>query len=165
MNPSTNHLTTEQIYDLLALPGQDKPEQGIATHLHTCAECQQEVATLRSALTGFRVATTGLAATQQLTQPRRAPVPRNTFAGMSFQVFAASCATALVLITTSVTLFAPHHPTAPAPTVNSVTATRVAAESDDALLNGIEQDLSAPVAPSLEPLQVASSNASTNQQN
>ena len=83
---------------------------------------------------------------------------------MSFQVFAASCATALVLIVTSVSMLAPHHAPGHPQQINSPAAARAASESDDALLNGIAQDLSAPVPPSLAPLQVASSVASTNHQ-
>ena len=160
MNSSTDHLTTEQIYELLE---QDSPEQAAGTHLHDCAECQREVADLRSTLSGFRDATTSLAASHPLPRPRPASAPRTAFAGMSFQVFAASCATALVLIVTSVTVFAPHRAPAPAQQANTAAAARVASESDDALLNGIAQDLSAPVAPSLAPLQVVANEASTNQ--
>jgi hypothetical protein len=160
MNTSTNHLTTEQIYELLERP------EAADTHLRDCAECQQEVASLRSALTDFRVATTSLAAAQPTALPVHAPAPRTVFGGMSFQVFAASCATALVLITTSVTLLVPHRSAAPAaPAASPATISHVASESDDALLNGIEQDLSAPVPPSLSPLEIATNNTSTNQQN
>jgi hypothetical protein len=163
MNP--NHLTTEQLYQLL-----DDPNHTTGTHLHLCAQCRHEVSALRASLSGFRDATLALAAAQlearPLAPPRPASRPRFAPAGMSLQFFAASCATALAVIATSLSLLVPHRAPAPnAAPAGSTAAARAASDSDDALLNGIAQDLSAPVPPSLAPLQVAAPNSSINQQN
>jgi hypothetical protein len=145
MIPTNNqHLTTEQLYDLL-----DRPNVASGTHLHVCATCQQEFAILRSSLDNFRVAATNLAAAEMspLAVRRELPAPRF---GFRPQAFAATFATVAVLLT--LTLLRPHHvdPAAAAPA--AVTAT--SPESDAALLDGIQQDLSASVPPSLAPLEI-----------
>jgi hypothetical protein len=154
---NNQHLTTEQLYDLL-----DKPTHSSGTHLHTCAACRQELVTLRSTLDNFRIAATNLAAAEmpQLATRREAPAPRFAFRP---QAFAASFATVAVLLTVSVSLLRPHHPDPAAPAPAAVTAS--APESDAALLDGIQQDLDASVPQSLSPLEVAPATSSLDHQN
>jgi hypothetical protein len=151
---NNTHLTTEQLYNLL-----DKPEHTSGTHLRTCAACRQELATLRSSLDNFRIATTKLAAAElpRLTPHRESPAPRFAFRP---QAFAATFATVAVLLTASVTLLHPHHDAAPTPA--AVTAS--SPDSDAALLDGIQQDLSASVPPSLAPLEIAPATSSSDNQ-
>ena len=147
---NTPHLSTEQLYNLL-----DKPTHASGTHLHTCAACRQELITLRSSLDNFRLAATKLAAAEL---PRLAPRPAEQPHPARFlfrrQVFAATCATAAVLLAASVTLIHPRPVTHPAPVIATVQQP-VATESDAALLDSIQQDLAASVPPSLAPLEVA----------
>jgi hypothetical protein len=147
MIPTNNqHLTTEQLYDLL-----DRPNVASGTHLHVCATCQQEFAILRSSLDNFRVAATNLAAAEISPLAVRRESSASRF-GFRPQAFAATFATVAVLLTVSLTLLRPHHVDSVAPAPTSVTAS--SPESDAALLDGIQQDLSASVPPSLAPLEI-----------
>lgn len=155
MIPANNHhLTTEQLLDLLEQDLLDRPDVASGTHLHVCATCQQEFAILRSSLANFRLAATNLAAAEMspLATRRESPAPRF---GFRPQAFAATFATVAVLLTVSVTLLRPHRAFDPAPAPATVTA--ITPESDAALLDGIQQDLSASVPPSLAPLEVTTS--------
>ena len=156
MIPTSNqHLTTEQLYDLL-----DRPNHASGTHLHVCATCQQEFAILRSSLDNLRLAATNLAAAEMspLASRRETPAPAFSFRP---QAFAATFATAAVLLTLSVTLLRPHH-LQPAAAPAAVTAS--SPDSDAALLDGIQQDLSASVPPSLVPLEVTPASTSPHPQ-
>jgi hypothetical protein len=154
------HLTTEQLYDLL-----DKPTHASGTHLHTCAACREELATLRASLDNFRVAATNLAAAElpHLTARHAEPLNRVRFAFRP-QVFAATFATAAVLLTASVTLIHPRSVTPPTPVNTIVAQQSPAADSDAALLDGIQQDLDASVPHSLAPLEVAPATSSLDHQ-
>jgi anti-sigma factor RsiW len=153
------HLSTEQLYDLL-----DKPTHASGTHLHTCAACRQELITLRSSLDNFRIAATNLAAAElpQLA-PRRAEPVNPVRLAFRRQIFAATFATAAVLLAASVTLIHPWSVTPVKPVINSVQQP-AATDSDAALLDGIQQDLDASVPQSLAPLEVAPANSSLDHQ-
>src|ERR1700722_9356923 len=127
------HLTDEQIAELLDQSAGAITQQ----HLLHCTHCQSEVATLRASLANFRVAATNLAAaeTPALSQ-RRVATPSRTFRR---NAWAASLATAAAMLTISVALIHPNQPVRhDAPNV----PTPVANVSDEALLDGIQQDLS-----------------------
>jgi anti-sigma factor RsiW len=147
-NQTTNHLTTEQLYDLL-----DNSAAASDAHLRTCSTCQLEFSDLRASLENFRLAATGLAAAEMppLTARHDEPASTPRFAFRPF-AFAASFATAAVLLV-SVSLMRPRPTIRPVTDAPTVTSTQ---ESDAELLNGIQQDLSASVPPSLAPLEVAS---------
>jgi anti-sigma-K factor RskA len=142
-NQTNNHLTTEQLYELL-----DNPTLASDAHLRTCSTCQLEFSDLRASLENFRVAATGLAAAEMppLAAQRTTPAPTPRFAFRPF-AFAASFATAAVLL---VSFHA--RPVTRVRETPAVASTQV---SDAELLNGIQQDLSASVPPSLQPLEVA----------
>jgi len=142
------HLTDEQIAELLS----SYPDQSAGAitqqHLLHCPRCQSELATLRASIANFRVAATNLAAaeTPALTQ-RRIAAPAHSFRR---NAWAASLATAAAMLAISVALIRPNAPVhTDAPNVATP-----AAVSDDALLDGIQQDLSTSIPPSLEPLAV-----------
>jgi len=142
------HLTDEQLYNLLAnaAPASD---QHSGTHLHHCTQCQIELATLRSSLANLQAAATNLAVSQL--PPLRSIKPsRPTAFAFRPYAFAATAATALVLFAGSLKLTHSH----PAPVAPPAVQTLIPAESDAALLDGIQQDLSASVPPSLAPLEV-----------
>jgi len=157
MIPTNNHLTTEQLYDLLSSPeSSDKPTLATSTHLYVCGTCRQELASLRSSLDLFRTAATNLAAAEMpKLSVQRTPSSPLRFAFRP-QFFAASLATAAVLVVASASFIHPRRVVPMVPIAPAAAGTTVATEESDAeLLNGIQQDLSASVPPSLAPLEVA----------
>jgi anti-sigma factor RsiW len=135
------HLTDERMFALL-----DSTIAGDA-HLDSCAECQTELATLRASLAHFQIAASNFSAqTPQLEQRQTHTAPPSRFRRA---VWAASLATAAVLFTISASVFHPSHPLAVTPT-----APPEVSVSDEALLDGIQTDLSTSIPPSLEPLAV-----------
>ena len=153
----TNHLTEEQMYDLL------HPTANTASHPHLleCSQCQAELTALRTSLGLFRDAATGFAASAA---PRRLPVaaPAST-TFFSPKIWATSFATATALLVLSISVM---HPTqtgsATAPVVAEVAPQQTTAQvSDEALLEGIQQDLSTSIPPSLEPLDVQTASSET----
>ncbi len=142
---NSDHLSEDQMYELL----DQKSEAGDArVHLAACERCASEFAAVRESLEGFRVAATGLAEAKffPILQVRR-----HAFSGM--MAWPMGLAAAGVLVAASAMMV--HHagPTVPVHTASVQNAPR---ESDETLLDSVNQDLSASVPPSLEPLAVAS---------
>ena len=158
MNP-TIHLTDQQLYDLL-----DRiPNAAALPHLQHCTECQTEVANLRESLANFRGAATNLAA---IAAPKLPPVAARSASFFGPKVWAASFATATAVLALSIAVFHPVHnnPVSPKGSGDAPQAL-VTSESDDALLDGIQQDLSTSIPPSLEPLAVPAASSDTSTQN
>ena len=159
MNP-TIHLTDEQMYDLLE-PSANPAAQ---PHFRSCSRCQAEVASLRESLAIFRDATTDVAA---IAAPKLPPAIALTNS-WSFgpKVWAASFATATAVLAVSISVLHPMHRN---PVTNTTPGSAPQAaltnESDDALLDGIQQDLSTSIPPSLEPLAVPAASSETSTQN
>jgi ferric-dicitrate binding protein FerR (iron transport regulator) len=153
MNRHSLHLTDEQIAELLSTYPDQSAGAITQQHLLHCPHCQTELASLRASLSNFRIAATNLAAaeTPALSQ-RRIVVPSRSFRR---NAWAASFATAAAMLALSVALVHPNPPVRRDPQV--AVATPAATVSDDALLDGIQQDLSASIPPSLEPLSVPAS--------
>jgi hypothetical protein len=169
----TPHLTEEQIFTLLDQPG--SADATVRQHLLACAHCTAEVTGLGATLTSFRAAATGLAFAQPLRLARTAPAQ-----GVRRHAWAASFAMASVAL--AVTLVHPlrlsrgrdaspiaemAQPPVLGPALDPARSpapgpAQPVAESDEALLNGIQQDLSTSVPPSLEPLEVSSAAGATN---
>ena len=159
MNP-TIHLTDEQIYDLLD-PAANTAAQ---THLQTCGQCQAEIANLRASLANFRSAAISLAAMTAPNLPRVAAPIQSWFCGS--KVWAASFAAATAVLALSISVLHPlHHTTEANPTSGSASKAAFSTESDDALLDSIQLDLSTSIPPSLEPLSVPAASAETPTQN
>jgi anti-sigma factor RsiW len=161
----TNHLTEEQMYDLLD-PTANASAQ---PHLLTCLECQAELTNLRSSLGLFRDAAAGFAASEA---PRRLPVASPVATRFfSPKIWATSFATATALLAISISVLHPVHSgtvTTPAPVTTAAVAappTTAPPVSDEALLEGIQQDLSTSIPPSLEPLAVQTASSETKAQN
>ena len=157
----TFHLTDQQMYDLL------EPATNPATqsHLQSCPKCQAEFATLRESLLNFRTAATNLAAVAAPTYP---PVASRTIARFfGPKVWAASFATATAALAVSIAMLHPVHNTLGTTAASTASAPQAApaAESDDALLDGIQRDLSTSIPPSLEPLAVPAASGETSTQN
>ena len=155
------HLTTEQMHDLLA------PNSAPAgdSHLTACPACRSELSTLRHAVATFRAAATGFAVAEAPPLAPRCVIPAqsNVFRR---HAWAASFATAIVLSAVSISLIHPRRQVVVP--VGSAFATRNnggSAESDAALLDSIQRDLSTSIPPSLEPLAVPAASGATDRRN
>jgi anti-sigma factor RsiW len=155
-----NHLSEAQILDLLS--GNDQPSPSSKQHLTHCAECQQELAGLRQSLNLFRVATTAFAHAEA---PRSVRRPVAAPAGFRRYVWAASLATAAALISLSISLLHPGQSIQNTGRLAHPTQTAAASVSDDALLNGIDDDLATSIPPSLDPLATPATTGRTSTQN
>ena len=158
MNPKI-HLTDEQMYDLL-----DPAANTVAQpHLQNCGKCQAEVANLRESLANFRGAVTHFAAEET---PKFAPaVARATSWFVAPKVWAASFATATALLAVSIAVLHPVHNNPAKNVADAAPKAVLTNESDDALLDGIQQDLSTSIPPSLEPLAVPATSSETSTHN
>jgi len=131
-----SHLSSEQLERVLA--GRPAPE--VTQHLKKCARCGEDVATMRGLLGDFREAATGVAE-----QYRLAPVRMQKRAPR--MAWALAAAALVVGVATPVVV---HHRDAGrgVPPV----AADMPAMSDEALLQNVQDDLSASVPKSLLPL-------------
>jgi predicted anti-sigma-YlaC factor YlaD len=150
---TSNHLTETQLYSLL---DHDSPEA--EQHLGECPTCRTEYQTLQDSLANFRLAAESMSFHLAPVRPPAIPT-RARFFPMPQTAWAAGLVAAMALCVTSLSVVC--KPAAPAfPVVAaSPIAAHPSAQSDDALLEGIDQDLSTSVPPSLAPLDVTSSSA------
>lgn len=179
-NPATRHLTHEQLCDvLLALPEENESGARCAAldashdHLRNCLICSAELENLRESLALFRQAASSYAE-QTYARPF---VPRTSLApSPRYRSQVLYWATAAVLAIAVVLPFSLHRQHTPLPmAAAAATASPQAAESqsDEALLDGIAQDLSADVPAAMQPLadptpdsaQAQSASDPTNQSN
>mgnify|MGYP001602170515 CR=1 FL=1 len=156
-NPATHHLTHEQLCDvLLALPeenGSSAVEAALAgphDHLRNCMTCSAELEGLRESLAFFRQAASSYAE-QTYSRPfaRKAsiaPSPRYR----SHVLYWATAAVLALAVALPLGLHRQHAPL-PQPAAAAAISTQ-APESDEALLDGIAQDLSASVPAAMQPL-------------
>ena len=149
-----SHLTDEQLYDLLDPTLDQAPDADTHLHLLDCAGCRTEFTSLRASLVNFRAAATNVAAA---TAPTSRPMSSSlrTYSSRP-RIWAASLAMATMLMAVSVAVIHPGTtpPIKNASTVETPQVVPAATESDEALLDGIQRDLSTPIPPSLEPLTV-----------
>jgi len=158
------HLTDAQMFGLLDAP--DDTDASTRLHLVGCPSCQSEFSTLRSSLTNFRAAATNFASAEApaLASNRVArSIARARPSRFRRHAWATSIAAATVLLAISVPFVHPGHkpPAAQKSPVTSTADVNSPVESDDALLDGIQRDLSTSIPPSLEPLAVPSTSSST----
>jgi anti-sigma factor RsiW len=153
------HLTESQLYSLLDAPG--TLSMGASQHLRACPRCGAEFKTLRDSLDNFRLAATSLSLLHTPSRAGLAAVTRRHFFTFARTAWATGLAAAMALGTASLSLL--HKPVAvtPVPTVASSSQQKPPAESDDALLQSVDQDLSTSVPPSLQPLDVTPAGEST----
>jgi anti-sigma factor RsiW len=154
------HLTEQQFGDLLARsagspdPGSDVDPVAEA-HLRTCEQCAAELAGLLESISLFRQATGAYADRQLRLQPRwRIPLHRHLVQPAYF------AAAAILLISVVPMQMARRHPPQPKPAVASGASAVVAAysqataESDDALLEDVNSEISASVPTPMQALDV-----------
>ncbi len=168
------HLTHEQLCDLL-LADSSSPEAAGSTivqeHLHACHTCAAEFENLRESLAIFREATSSYAsqiAVPVVVRPASIAPPHRYLMQPLYWAVAAA-----LLVVTSLP-FTLHRQPAPEPTMATTTTLHFsaphAAESDEALLEDIDQqvfaDVPAPMQPLADPTaQVASTESSPLQRN
>ncbi len=161
----STHLTNEQFHELLFAPESlDAGQTRLLAdrdHLNRCEACREEFSSLSHSLGSFRRAATQFSAAKA---PNRllAPSARAGLFTLPRLVWAGGVAAALALGAASFN--AAHHPVAPTAAAVQTQANVLEArssgpeaQSDDALLKGIDQDLSTAVPPSLQPLSVTAS--------
>jgi len=166
------HLTHEQLSDVLledasTLELSASANDAVHEHLSTCLICSGELASLRQAFSSFRDTSIALASRELLRASLHPATPdpaakRNFFHQPGY--WAAGVAAALLL---AVLPLGMHHPQ-PTPATPAVTTqaqqqparTVQSLESDEALLNDINQQLSASVPTSMQPLEDTSTSAS-----
>lgn len=147
-----NHLTTEQMDRLLGNPS----ARSESMHLQQCARCYEELRSLEQLFGALRVESAAVASQERARAvlPQRRPV----------RAWMLGTATAALVVTAIAVPVFTHH--APAPVAGSTQANTVRNTvepiSDEALLNSIQDDLSASEPAALRPLAVRSGAAQSN---
>jgi hypothetical protein len=148
---NTLHLTHEQLCDLLLAESPFTPEGDIVQdHLRACLLCSAELESLRSSLVLFRSASSSYAS-QEYTRSsmrRESIAPPHHYLSQPLYWAAA----AIVLVAASFPLSLHRQHPAPLATTSTVSSHATEIESDDALLEDIDQKLSADVPSPMEPL-------------
>lgn len=157
----TPHLTHEQLCDLILARSPHPLSSDYAAleqHLHTCPACTEELTRLSRSLKLFRTASTAYAR-QQLAEihAQRAsvlPSPRSLTGPLAWLTAAAAAFLLAALVP-----FGMHHRHAATPSEASTTALTQPAsasaqttESDEALLEEVDQDISSSVPSPMRPL-------------
>lgn len=145
------HLTHEQLCDLLLADSPFTPEGDIVQdHLRACLVCSAELESLRSSLSLFRSAASSYARQEYA----RSPMRRESIAPpqhyLSQPLYWAAAAIVLVAASFPLSL---HRQAPPSPAaISTVSSHPMEIESDDALLEDIDQKLSADIPSPMEPL-------------
>ena len=150
------HLNEEQLYGLLDAAG--KSDEVALEHLDWCPQCRGEVEGLRSSLASFQQAAGGISAAYTPSRLLNFSSARQGFFARPRLAWVGGLAAALVFGVASVSVL--HGPVAP-PALTQTAAVSADAQSDEALLEDIDQDLSTSVPPSLEPLSTPAASEKT----
>ena len=142
------HLTEEQFYNLLernpSIDAFTPKEIVLNGHLLTCSRCASEFAFLQTSITGLRDSIhQSVAHVPTLCPTPNAPPARSRIG------WAASLATAALLFGIAVPLVRTPDQAAP---LTATTASTQLPDSDEALFEAVNRDLSTSIPPSLEPL-------------
>ena len=147
----TLHLTHEQLCDVI-LADSSLPREGSSTivqdHLHACLHCSAELESLRASISLFREASTSYAG-QQFTRSFLkigSIAPPQHY--LTQPLYWAAAAVVLVAASFPLSLYRQHRPL---PAATAIVAPHTT-ESDEALLDDVDQTLSADVPSPMEPL-------------
>ncbi len=153
----TQHLTHEQICDFILDPPPESAPS--AAHLAACAHCSAQLATLNASLRHFQEASRSFAEREIARRPIVLTLPRRRNI-MAMPAYLAAAALFLGAVFIPLHL---HHPAAPPPPspVAAVPVSAQSTESDEALLEEINQDLSASVPSPMQPLADPTADASS----
>ncbi len=160
------HLTHEQICDFILDLAPHPLSSDFAVlqqHLANCPACTAELESLRGSISLFREASTACAH-QQLAEfhannTALKPRPHSFF----HPIYWATAAAMIVAAAIPLTLHRPSQP--PSAPATTVTTSATATQSDEALLEEINQEISAPVPSSMKPLADPTDTAATAQTN
>jgi hypothetical protein len=147
----TLHLTHEQLCDVI-LADSSLPHEGTSTivqdHLLACLHCSAELESLRASLALFRDASTSYSGQQfaRSFMKRGSIAPPQHF--LTQPLYWAAAAVLLVAASFPLSLYRQQHPV---PAATAVVAPH-ATESDEALLEDIDQTLDADVPSPMQPL-------------
>ena len=155
----TQHLNHQQLCDLLISDSQDVAPAGLETsqeHLRDCLICASELDLMRSSIVGFHDASTALADRELARRPIR-PSFASIYGSQprGLITFAFVWATAALVVAAIIPLgqLNPRfNPTLGTDTTSVQPATTSDSQSDAALLDGIDEDLSAAVPTPMQPL-------------
>ena len=147
----TLHLSHEQLCDVI-LADSSLPREGSSTivqdHLHACLHCSAELESLRASISLFREASTSYAG-QQFTRSFLkigSIAPPQHY--LTQPLYWAAAAVVLVAASFPLSLYRQHRPL---PAATAIVAPHTT-ESDEALLDDVDQTLSADVPSPMEPL-------------
>jgi len=146
----TPHLTHEQLCDMLLARSPHPLSSDFAAmqdHLAACPSCTAELANLRTSLALFREASVSYSQ-QHLTQLHANAVP--TVPKTAIPIYWAVAAAALCIAAALPITLHRQTPSAPASSTSTTPATY--SQSDEALLEEINQELSAPIPSPMRPL-------------
>jgi hypothetical protein len=142
--PVTQHLTEDQFGELLATPLRASHASPAQAHLLSCEQCADELATLRQSLSLFRQASTAYANNELRQMPLMSiPIRRPLLSPASQATWAFAAAATFLIALLPMQSFR-QQPLQSQPAVSS-TALSASAESDEDLLNDINQEISASV--------------------
>jgi len=183
------HLDHEQLCDLLLTSEENSSSSVVSIHtdstqdvhrqhLQQCLICAAELDLLRTSVTGFRAAATSIAShalTQRSNRPAISSLYTTRTARYISPTFFWAATGILFAAVLPLGLFhhnlnpflKPHVVVAPAPSTatNAAPKNLRTSESDEALLEGIDQDLSAAIPTPMQPLASSTSNETDSIQN
>jgi hypothetical protein len=147
------HLTHEQLCDVLLASSEPSPEgasDAAQDHLRGCLICAAELEALRSSLNLFRNASTSYAQQQFAPLSRHISIapPHSYFSRPAYWAIATAAVLATVLLPFSLHRQVP----SPAQPAAAMVSHQRSSESDEALLEGIDLDLSTDVPSPMQPL-------------
>ena len=156
----TPHLTHEQLCDMLLARSPHPLSSDFAAlqhHLGSCPSCAAELGSLRSSLAFFREASTSYSQ-RQLTRLHTGSVPA-TRKTLAQPIYWAAAATLCIAAALPLTL----HRTSPSTPTTATSATEPVAisQSDEALLEEVNQELSAPIPSPMQPLADPTASSAT----
>lgn len=142
--PANPHLTEDQFGELLASSSRTSETSAAEAHLLACEQCAAELASLRESLSLFRHASTAYANDQLRQMPQMSIPVRRPLLSPAAQTTWAFAAAATFLI--ALLPMQPYRQAALQPASSTVASTvSPATQSDDALLDDINQEVSASV--------------------
>src|SRR5208283_2397975 len=162
-SPGENHLTGEQFGELMA--GTTEAVGGelalAEAHLQACEQCAAELASLREAITLFREASSAYANEELRRRPRWILPERRSYSRSLMPAYWVAAAAMFLTALFPLQVLRRHnaHPQATAVVASSTPAST--AQSDEALLEDVNSEISASVPTSMQALADPSDDAST----
>jgi len=162
-SPNNHHLTEEQFGELLA-PSAETSDRALAeAHLASCEQCSAELASLRDSLSLFRTATGTFAENEFRRLPHWSASRLTTRRPLLQPAYWAAAAALLLAAVLPLQMFHRHSPEPPA--VVAVTTPDRPAESDEALFESVNNEISEAVPSPMQALADPTSSTTSSLQN